>query len=104
MSYLEVPILARIPPFQWGRVAPMLFAGPSVGLRLATDNQIMDARRAELSSVLGSGLDVAVDAGRLSTITFDARYQIGVRAQEYKQSAGPISRRSQLGPFGIEAL
>lgn len=86
MAYLEIPLLvqASLPLSQ--TFEPYLNLGPALGILLDSDIRFDDGqfdetdrglRRLDIGLVLGGG--GAVDAGRMGTLTFEARYNFGLR-------------------------
>ena len=89
-SYVELPVLASVRLSRWGRVTPVVFGGPALGLRVGTGEHRHDLdRRTAVSVVVGSGVDVRVGGERIGALSLDARYQMGVREVSYRRSAGP---------------
>lgn len=89
-SFLEFPVLADFRLGRWGDVAPRLFAGPAVGVRVGPGERTQQIdRRTEWSVVVGTGVDLRIDEGRIGALSLDARYQTGVRSVSYRRSAGP---------------
>ena len=100
LSYLELPVLASVQLARWGRVTPVVFGGPALGLRVGASERRHDLdRRTEMSVVVGSGVDVQVSEGRIGTLSLDARYQVGVRDVSYRRSAGPNLPAFDTGTF-----
>ena len=99
-SYLELPVLAGFRPWRWGRVTPTLFAGPAFGVRVGPGDRAEKIdRRAEWSVVVGSGVDLRIDEGRIGALSLDARYQMGLRSVSYRRSAGPNLPAFDTGTF-----
>jgi hypothetical protein len=83
MTYLELPVLFKFTPAMEGNVKPNLFAGPAISLLLSSDLEleelsvdIKDAMRSmDFGIAFGGGLGFQMET---MTITFDARYTIGL--------------------------
>ena len=100
LSYVELPVLASVRLSRWGRVTPVVFGGPALGLRVGTGEHRHDLdRRTAVSVVVGSGVDVRVDGERIRALSLDARYQMGVREVSYRRSAGPNLPAFDTGTF-----
>jgi hypothetical protein len=100
LSYVELPVLASVQLSRWGRVAPVLFGGPALGVRVGTEGRRHELeRRTALSVVVGSGVDVRVGEGPLGPLSLDARYQVGVRRVPYRYTFGPDLPAFEAGAF-----
>jgi hypothetical protein len=100
LSYVELPVLASVQLSRWGRVTPVLFGGPALGVRVGTEGRRHELdRRTEVSVVVGSGVDVRVGEGPLGTLSLDARYQVGVRRVPYRYTFGPDLPAFDTGAF-----
>ncbi|MFB6249725.1 MAG: outer membrane beta-barrel protein [Salinibacter sp.] len=100
LSYVELPVLASVEFSRWGRVTPVLFGGPALGLRVGTGEHRHDLdRRTVVSVVVGSGVDVRVGEGPLEALSIDARYQMGVRRVPYRYTFGPNLPAFETGTF-----
>jgi hypothetical protein len=83
MSYLDLPVLAKISIPTPGPFSPNLFAGPYVGFNMSAENYIGDTvfdikddvKSTDFGLVVGGGFDYNLLVGQL---TFDARYVLGL--------------------------
>lgn len=100
LSYVELPVLASVRLSRWGRVTPVVFGGPALGLRVGAGERRHDVdRRTEMSVVVGSGVDVQVGEGRLETLSLDVRYQASIRSVPYRYTFGPNLPAIDAGTF-----
>lgn len=92
LAYMELPILARI-SFPTRQIRPVLFAGPSVALRIGCDIQVLiqdqpfratcgrdefnDVTESDLGFVTGGGIEVRWFQAALA---LEARYTAGLRS------------------------
>lgn len=86
MDYMELPILARVSLPTSGRLDYYVLSGPTLGALLDADLELDDGTHFDLDSsfktfdvgwMLGAG--VAVEVGSRGDITFDIRYNHGLR-------------------------
>lgn len=86
IGYLEIPVLARASVLISETVEPYGYVGPALGIRLDADAEFDDGRFYEenhaiepldLGLMLGTG--AAVKLGRSGALTFDVRYNHGLR-------------------------
>jgi hypothetical protein len=86
LSYLEVPVLAKVNLPTQSKVKPALFAGPSLGIKLGSKVKIEaggqsqeatleDIKSIDLGLVVGIGIDFKMTNG---TICLDGRYTMGL--------------------------
>jgi hypothetical protein len=92
LAYIELPVLVRI-SFPTGQIRPVLFAGPSVALRIGCDLQLLrpdqplratcgrdefnDVKQSDISVVAGGGIEIRWFQAALA---LEARYTAGVRS------------------------
>lgn len=87
-SFLEIPILAKV-KFPLGVVSPYAFIGPNIGLLLSATQELTVQGQSQgevdikesLSSIdfaLDFGGGVGFNIAPLITLTFDARYSLGL--------------------------
>ena len=90
LAYLELPVLARV-SFPTGQIHPVLFAGPSVALRIGCDLQLLipeqplratcgrdefnDVRQVDYGLVAGGGVEIRWFQAALA---LEARYSAGM--------------------------
>ena len=91
LSYLEIPVLAKIAIPTQGSVKPVLIIGPSLSFKLSAEAEgemevegYSESEEIDISDevsgvdfglVFGAGVDVLLASG---TLTFDARYNLGL--------------------------
>jgi hypothetical protein len=89
---MELPVLARV-SFPTGQIRPVLFAGPSVALRIGCDLQLLipdqplratcgrdefnDVRQADYGVVAGGGVEIRWFQAALA---LEARYSAGLQS------------------------
>ncbi len=88
LTYIDIPVLAKVMIPVEGSVSPSLFAGPYVGFNLdakleleaegeSDEGDIKDyVKSTDYGLVVGGGLDYHLDNG--GAITLDARYSLGL--------------------------
>ena len=112
LTYLEIPVLAKIMVPTQGSVKPFLFAGPAVALKLSTKlkaevgGDSIEVESEELNEmlkgtdfglVIGGGLDIGLGAPGTGSISVDIRYSLGltnifdVEGEEIKVRNGAFS-------------
>jgi hypothetical protein len=86
LSYLEIPVLAKLQIPSQGSIKPNIFAGPAIGLKLSgsvkakyageteTEN-IEDLKGMDLGLVIGGGVDYLMGN---KILTVDLRYTLGL--------------------------
>jgi hypothetical protein len=86
IGYLEIPLLARFGIPIAERFEPNLTLGPALGLRLSARTTYDDGRvspgtdRVEPIDIgLMFGTGIAIDVGQAGALTFDVRYNLGLR-------------------------
>lgn len=85
LSYLELPVLAKLQVPLSGPVSPNVFAGPSVGINVASSQETESGGQSESEDVevsgtdfgltVGAGVDVGLGVG---TVNVDLRYGLGL--------------------------
>ena len=88
LTYLQIPILAKIMFQTPGVVKPSIYAGPTMGFLLSAketlegtgqydgDVDVKDSYQGnDIGLILGFGVDVGAGGG---AVTFDARYEMGL--------------------------
>lgn len=87
LTYLEIPVLAKITIPTQGNIAPNLFVGPALGILLSAkyheewdseshEHDIKDEMKStEFALVLGAGAEIGMPH---SAITIDGRYTLGL--------------------------
>ena len=83
MSYIDLPILAKLTIPTLGPISPNFFAGPYVGFNMSADVYLEDVeedisdslKTTDFGLVVGAGVDYSLLVGEL---TFDARYTLGL--------------------------
>lgn len=93
LTYLEIPVLAKITVPTQGSVKPFLFAGPAVALKLSTKLKMevggdsVEVESEEVNEmlkgtdfglVIGGGLDIGLGAPGTGSISVDIRYSLGL--------------------------
>ncbi len=112
LTYLEIPVLAKITVPTQGSVKPFLFAGPAVALKLSTklklktEDTSVEVESEELDElmkgldfgfVIGGGLDFGLGAPGTGSISVDIRYSLGltnifdIEGEEIKVRNGAFS-------------
>jgi hypothetical protein len=100
LTYVELPVLASVRLSRWGRVTPVVFGGPALGVQVGTDGRRRDLdRRTAVSAVVGGGVDIRVGEGRIEALSLDARYQVDVRRVSYRYTFGPDLPAFDTGTF-----
>jgi hypothetical protein len=90
LSYLEIPVLAKIIIPTQSSVKPCLFAGPALAIKLSSkdwyeiageshEDDISDyVKGTDFGLVMGGGLDFGLGAANKGKITVDLRYTLGL--------------------------
>jgi Outer membrane protein beta-barrel domain len=92
LAYMELPVLARI-SFPTGQIRPVLFAGPSIALRIGCDLQVLipdqpvratcgrddfnDIAESDFGLVGGGGIEIRWFQAALA---LEARYTLGLKS------------------------
>jgi len=80
LSYIEIPVLAKLMLATQSNMKPNFFIGPSLGILMsakAEDVDIKDdVKSTDFGFVMGAGVNMNMVSG--SAITFDARYTMGL--------------------------
>lgn len=86
LAYLEIPILLQASVPISDKVEPYGYVGPALGILLDADRKYDDGRFREVNRVfepldigLMFGAGAAVDVNKHDALTFDVRYNIGLR-------------------------
>ncbi len=109
-SYLEFPILAKV-KFPLGVISPYAFVGPSIGILLSATQELTIQGQSQgevdvkenLSSIdfgLAFGGGLGFNIAPLITLTFDARYSLGLtniidNSQQQQQQQGESSAKTR---------
>lgn len=103
VSYVEIPVLARLGLPTPGGMDPFVIAGPSLGFETSctisaadTDTDCADADTFERSStdfgfVVGGGIGLGMGLARLD---IDARYNLGLSDLNASESGGSLKNRA----------
>jgi hypothetical protein len=86
LTYLEIPVLAKLQIPTQGGVKPSIFAGPALGIKLSgkikaeyagesEEEDIEDMKNTDLGLVIGGGIDFGLGKGMLIV---DLRYTLGL--------------------------
>lgn len=93
LTYLEIPVLAKIIFPSPGGVKPFLFAGPAVAIKLSTKLKMkvggdsVEVESEEVNEmlkgtdfglVIGGGVDIGLGAPGTGSISVDIRYSLGL--------------------------
>ena len=89
LTYLEIPLLAKIIVPTQGIVKPCLFAGPALAIKLSgkakaeyagetEEENIEDMKGTDFGLVIGAGLDFGLGAPGMGKLTVDIRYSLGL--------------------------
>ncbi len=89
LTYLEIPVLAKITVPTLGVFKPTLFAGPAVALKLSgktkrefmgttIEEDIEDTKGTDFGFVVGAGIDLGLGAFGAGKLTVDLRYTLGL--------------------------
>lgn len=72
ITYLEIPVLAKILILTEGTIKPNIFAGPSLGIRISGEE---DMKSTDFGLIFGGGIDFAFGTGNFLV---DFRYSMGL--------------------------
>ena len=105
-SYLEIPVLLKLnsPSAIIGIIKPNIFVGPEVAFELngnlkyaSTTSQplrqeedITDSKPTDFGVIFGIGADINLPT---ATLLFDVRYDLGMKALNFSQSASNIKNK-----------
>ncbi len=89
LTYLEIPVLAKITVPSLGTFNPVLFAGPVLAIKLSgrlkaesegttVEVDVEDMKGIDFGLVIGAGIDLGVDALGLGKLALDLRYTLGL--------------------------
>jgi hypothetical protein len=78
-SYIEIPVLFRVNLPTEGKIKPMLYAGPALGILMSAKDEDEDVKdylkTMDIGVVAGAGVAYQLEKGAIS---FEARYEIGM--------------------------
>ena len=91
LTYLEIPVLARITIPSLGTFNPVLLAGPAFAIKLSgklktelegvtTEVNVEDMKGIDIGFIIGAGMDLGVEAFGLGKLALDLRYTLGLSA------------------------
>ncbi|MFA5780064.1 MAG: porin family protein [Elusimicrobiota bacterium] len=86
LTYIEIPVLAKLNIPSEGSVKPNVFLGPSIGMKasaksefvfggVSEESDLEDVKSLDLGLAIGGGVDIDAGAGK---VTLDARYTMGL--------------------------
>jgi hypothetical protein len=83
LDYIEIPVLAKFQVPLSGPVSPSLFAGPTLGFNVVSEDEDDEGNTQDLDNIsgtefglaFGGGVDVGLSAG---TLMVDVRYGLGL--------------------------
>ena len=79
LNYIEIPVLLRVNLPTEGKIKPMLYAGPALGILMSAkdeDEDIKDyLKTMDIGVVAGAGVAYQLEKGAIS---FEARYEVGM--------------------------
>ena len=89
LTYLEIPILAKIKVPSLGTFKPVLFAGPAVAIKLSgkvkaeyegttVEEDIEDTKGIDFGFVIGAGIDWGKGVFGVGKLAVDLRYTLGI--------------------------
>ncbi len=78
-NYIEIPVLLRVNLPTEGKIKPMLYAGPALGILMSAKDEDEDMKdylkTMDIGIVAGAGVAYQLEKGAIS---FEARYEIGM--------------------------
>jgi hypothetical protein len=78
-NYIEIPVLFRVNLPTEGKIKPMLYAGPALGILMSAKDEDEDVKdylkTMDIGVVAGAGVAYQLEKGAIS---FEARYEIGM--------------------------
>lgn len=78
-NYFEIPLLLKVNLPTDGKIKPMLYAGPALGILMSAkveDEDVKDyAKSMDIGILAGAGVGYAMEKGMLS---FEVRYEVGM--------------------------
>jgi len=79
LNYFEIPLLFKVTLPTDGKVKPLLYAGPALGILMSAkveDEDIKEHLKSmDIGVVAGAGIDYRMESG---TLSFEARYEVGM--------------------------
>jgi hypothetical protein len=106
LSYLEVPLLARVAPYHFHRLQPYLLAGPAIAFLLTCQFESMgesedcrqNGREIDFTLVGAAGISVALPWP--GAVTLEIRYDHGLRKVDDSDFQQDTKHRSLLFSIG----
>ena len=98
LTYIEIPVLAKLNILSEGSVKPSVFLGPSIGIKASAkmkseitvngvsesaEEDMEDVKSLDLGLAFGGGIDIEAGTGK---ITLDARYTMGLTSIDKAES------------------
>jgi len=111
LTYLEIPLLAKIIVPVQGNIKPNLFAGPALALKLngkskvttptiSREEDIEDLKNSDFSLVAGAGLDFVLPGGGV-TLMFEGRYVLGLTSIDGSAGKADIKNKAFSFLLGV---
>jgi len=111
LTYLEIPLLAKIIVPAQGNVKPNLFVGPALALKLngkskfttptiSREEDIEELKGSEFSLVAGAGLDFVLPGGG-ATLMFEGRYVLGLTSIDDSTDKADIKNKTFSFLLGV---
>ena len=89
LTYLEIPVLAKLTIPTQGNIKPNIFAGPSLAIKLSSkakaeyageseEEDIEDLKGIDFGLIIGIGIDFSLDSLAKEKLSVDLRYTLGL--------------------------
>ena len=79
VNYIEIPVLFRVNLPTEGKIKPMLYAGPALGILMSAKEEDEDVKdfmkTVDIGVLAGAGVAYQLEKG---SISFEARYEVGM--------------------------